>query len=287
MTFTVFDKNGDLLALNEYFSVGGGFVVTPRSLQVGGENVFYKEKDHLNANPARRQQNQGVPSETAGLLEAPTAETKTEQEPSQSTSEDRWARPPMPFSTGADLLNLCDENNLSIAQVVWENERHYMMDDEIRDKLLNIWKVMDSCIREGVTSQETHLPGGLNVKRRAPALYKRLMRGLYPQFPEGTLSSSKPLASGKGDGLVPLRPGMTFRGRRDHPLPPVPPRKTSFPAMEALSTYAMAVNEVNAAGGRIVSCLPANLLVSIVRRLTKVMTRSPHLRTALQESFQA
>lgn len=148
MTFTVFDKDGNLLALNEYFSVGGGFVVTPRSLQVGGENVFYKEKDHLNANPARRQQDHGVPSETAALLTGPEA-SGDEAGAEQSASEDRWAVPPMPFASGADLLRLCEKHNLTIAQIVWENERHYLSDEDIREKLLNIYRVMDNCIREG------------------------------------------------------------------------------------------------------------------------------------------
>lgn len=149
MTFTVFDRNGDLLALNEYFSVGGGFVVTPRSLQVGGENVFYKEKDHLNANPARRQQDHGVPTETAGLLTGPTEADDSGTEP-KSSSDDKWAVPPMPFATGADLLALCETHNLTIPQIVWENERHYLSDEEIREKLLNIYRVMDNCIREGI-----------------------------------------------------------------------------------------------------------------------------------------
>lgn len=149
MVFSVFDKNGDLLALNEYFSVGGGFVVTPRSLQVGGENAFYKEKDHLKAKPARRQQDHGVPEKEAGLLPAPAETTSDKEAGSISAREDKWAVPPMPFATGADLLDLCDKHNLSIAQIVWENERHYLSDEEIREKLLKIYRVMDNCIREG------------------------------------------------------------------------------------------------------------------------------------------
>jgi L-serine deaminase len=99
----------------------------------------------------------------------------------------------------------------------------------------------------------THLPGGLNVKRRAPALYKRLMRGLYPQFPEtGASLSAIPGRRNAQGGLVPVRGGIKLRGKLEHPLPPIPPRKTSFPAMETLSAYAMAVNEVNASGGRVV-----------------------------------
>lgn len=157
MAFTVFDKNGDLLALNEYFSVGGGFVVTPRSLRVGGENVYYKEKDHLNANPARRQQDHGVPDAVSpakalppGVIsEQPDTEESKESASEAASADEKWALPPMPFASGADLLALCEKHNLSIAQIVWENERSYLTDEDIRAKLMQIYKIMDNCIREG------------------------------------------------------------------------------------------------------------------------------------------
>lgn len=37
---------------------------------------------------------------------------------------------------------------------------------------------MDECIRTGVSTSETVLPGRLGLRRRAPMLYRRLMRGL-------------------------------------------------------------------------------------------------------------
>lgn len=52
---------------------------------------------------------------------------------------------------------------------------------------MRIWGVMDDCIRTGVSTSETTLPGRLRLRRRAPMLYKRLMRGyvsyLYHSFP--------------------------------------------------------------------------------------------------------
>ena len=42
---------------------------------------------------------------------------------------------------------------------------------------MRIWAVMDDCIRVGVTTTETTLPGRLGLRRRAPMLYRRLMRG--------------------------------------------------------------------------------------------------------------
>ena len=40
---------------------------------------------------------------------------------------------------------------------------------------------MDDCIRTGVSSSETKLPGRLQLRRRAPILYRRLMRGYVSQ----------------------------------------------------------------------------------------------------------
>lgn len=42
---------------------------------------------------------------------------------------------------------------------------------------MRIWAVMDDCIRVGVTTNEKTLPGRLGLRRRAPMLYRRLMRG--------------------------------------------------------------------------------------------------------------
>ena len=42
---------------------------------------------------------------------------------------------------------------------------------------MKIWGVMDHCIRTGVSTSETVLPGRLGLRRRAPMLYRRLMRG--------------------------------------------------------------------------------------------------------------
>lgn len=94
---------------------------------------------------------------------------------------------------------------------------------------------MDESIRSGVTSTEPLLPGEFKVRRRAPGLYKRLQKGFYPTTE-----------------IAPVP--TTAIGRHDHPLPPVPLRTTPvFPGIEYLSCMAIAVNEVNASGGRVVT----------------------------------
>lgn len=57
-------------------------------------------------------------------------------------------------------------------------------------------------------------------------------------------------------------------GSLDHPILPVPPRRMDIPAVDFLSCYATAVNEVNAAGGRIVTS-PTNGAAGIIPAVLK------------------
>jgi hypothetical protein len=282
LSFSVYNHDGDLLAVNEYFSIGGGFVVTAgwattpltdlleaevvagRSLRTGGENLYYKETDKTKADPARRRQDHGVPDQKA--IAAPGSADMTEEAEAPVAESQKWALPPYPYANGKELLQLCHDNNLTIAQIVWENEKHYLTDEEIRKKLLGIFAIMDRCIAEGVTTTETHLPGSLNLRRRAPKLYKRLMRGFYPN-----LAAEVP-TDAEGNALV--GPNKLI-GRLEHPVPAVPPRKAMFPALEWLSTYAIAVNEVNAAGGRIIVAPTAGacgVIPSVLKYVTEFVS---------------
>ena len=137
---------------------------------------------------------------------------------------------------------------------------------------------MDACIRAGVESKEKVLPGPLAVRRRAPALYSRLLRGIYREasLPSGASHSGSAgsLSSSPGiDSTPPDRPSelatlsspgcLATQGKSrivgsfQHPVMPSPPRRTNFPAIDYLSCYAIATNEQNAAGGRIVTA-PTN-----------------------------
>jgi len=122
--------------------------------------------------------------------------------------------PPHPFRTGDELLARCLEGGLSVSQLMLENERTWRSEAEIRSGLLEIWSVMEACVRRGCTT-EGILPGGLKVLRRAPGLYRRLT-----ETPEAGL-------------------------------------KDPLTALDFVSLYALAVNEENAAGGRVVTA-PTN-----------------------------
>jgi L-serine dehydratase len=81
---------------------------------------------------------------------------------------------PFPIDTNADLLHWCRKTGMSISEVVMENEGAWRPEKDTRDGIGNIWKVMRECIYRGCHS-EGMLPGGLNVKRRAAALNKKLI----------------------------------------------------------------------------------------------------------------
>ncbi|MFC9838607.1 L-serine ammonia-lyase [Rhodococcus sp. NPDC127530] len=123
---------------------------------------------------------------------------------------------PFPFTTAGELLGICESTGMSIADVAEANEAALIGADRVPEAVDRIWSAMVACIDAGV-STEGRLPGGLDVVRRAPGLYRRLG------------------AAGSG----------------------------GHEAIDWLQTYAMAVNEENAAGGRVVTA-PTNGAAGIV-----------------------
>jgi L-serine dehydratase len=130
---------------------------------------------------------------------------------------------PHPFQTGAQLLALTRATGLSIAQVMRANERHWRSDAEIDAGLRAIWQAMQQCVERGLRC-EGELPGPFKVKRRAPGLYRRLS------------------VPGAGVHL---------------------PNADPLAVMDWVNLFALAVNEENAAGGRVVTA-PTNGAAGIV-----------------------
>ncbi|KAH7922583.1 L-serine ammonia-lyase [Leucogyrophana mollusca] len=279
MRFSCFNEDGDLLATNEYFSVGGGFVVNDKTKV--DENLFYKGVDKSAVHGARLHQTHSL---SEPELDAASAQQKgPDPDP---------GHPPYPFESGDSLLALTKKHNLTIAQIVHDNERYFGLSEvDIHDKLMRIWSVMDECIRTGVTTAESTLPGRLGLRRRAPMLYRRLMRGFYPgiAMPHAPMiGSGSPLpeaidapepsdllagADTKPAGEINPTGKMSARapwviGSFDHAVLPMPPRKTMIPAVDFLSCYAIAVNEVNASGGRIVTS-PTNGAAGVIPAVLK------------------
>ena len=129
---------------------------------------------------------------------------------------------PYDFNSGAELMALCRLHGMSISELMLENEKAWRSEAEVRSGLWDIWQAMQACVNRGVEGEGV-LPGGLNVKRRAASLYRRLE------------------AMGDDAGLI----------------------ATTFSAMDWVNVYALAVNEENAAGGRMVTA-PTNGAAGII-----------------------
>ncbi|KAG0216016.1 hypothetical protein BGX31_000706 [Mortierella sp. GBA43] len=239
MRFCVFDDKGDLLATNEYFSIGGGFVVNERTQLNHGENVFYKNEQDKDSKKVVPQTRRSQDLATAAL----------------------------PFTNAQELLELCQRENMTIAQVVLENELRWRSMEEIKEKTFAIWNTMDNAIKNGCLSSDEMLPGRLRVRRRAPGLYKKLLKGLYsttPHFKDSTVSVNKSGLVGASNGLSSQVPERGI----DKVLPKRATKRLMLPALDYLSVYAIAVNEENAAGGRVVTA-PTNGAAGVIPAVLK------------------
>ncbi|BCV35999.1 MULTISPECIES: L-serine ammonia-lyase [Shewanella] len=83
------------------------------------------------------------------------------------------AQAPYDFNTASELLELCSDNGLSISSLMMANELSIAPEDEVKAKLWHIWQTMKACVEKGY-QKEGILPGGLKLRRRAPALHRRL-----------------------------------------------------------------------------------------------------------------
>ncbi|HLX55020.1 MAG TPA: L-serine ammonia-lyase [Aquella sp.] len=80
---------------------------------------------------------------------------------------------PYIFKTGDELMALCLRDNLTIAQLAFKNHQARQTEQEIKQEALAIINVMHESVLRGISIEGT-LPGGLDVRRRAPGLYKKI-----------------------------------------------------------------------------------------------------------------
>ena len=136
-------------------------------------------------------------------------------EADHALSKPERVRPPFEFSNAAELLEICEKEDISIAELAWQNEVYIHGEEELVRRLDAIWNAMKSCIEQGL-KEKGILPGYLQVTRRAADMAERL---------------------------------------------------TKFDAQEVsnewLQAYAIAVNEQNAAGMRVVTA-PTNGAAGII-----------------------
>ncbi|MCW2716789.1 L-serine ammonia-lyase [Pseudonocardia sp.] len=178
---TAHDSGGAELLARTYYSIGGGFV--------------HEEPEDGGGDGSGDSSGDG-----AGGLVADRTEVR------------------FPYRSAAELLAHCAASGLPLSGVMLANELSWRSEDQVRADLLEIWRVMRDCVRRGCEREGT-LPGGLEVRRRAPGLFRRL---------------------------------------RD-----AGPSEDTLDVMDRLSLYAMAVNEENASGGRVVTA-PTNGAAGII-----------------------
>ena len=139
---------------------------------------------------------------------------------------------PFPINTSNDLLHWCMKTGMSINEVVMENENAWRSEKQTREGLLNIWKVMSECIYRGCHT-EGILPGGLNVRRRAAELNKKLLGGKKYHDYQSWIATIR--AGGNSFKYI----------------------------LDWVSCFALAVNEENASFGRVVTA-PTNGAAGVI-----------------------
>ncbi|PCI51267.1 MAG: L-serine ammonia-lyase [Alphaproteobacteria bacterium] len=178
--FQAFDQKGDLLSRDNYYSVGGGFVVSEAEM---GKNTPDQEQHPV----------------------------------------------PYPFDSGDELLELCEQNNLSVAELMRANETVLISGQELDAGMDVIWQAMESCIDRGC-HQRGILPGGLNVERRAAQHYEDLCKSQERQLCDPAV------------------------------------------ILDWINLWALAVNEENAAGSRVVTA-PTNGAAGIIPAVLRYFDR--------------
>ena len=139
---------------------------------------------------------------------------------------------PYPFSSAAELLATAGQAGLTIAELVLANECALLEAERANSAVKPVNRPSGPVSGAGAADQiEGILPGGLNVRRRAPRLFERAL----------ALDQS------------------------DKPRDPLAP-------LDWVSLYAIAVNEENAAGGRVVTA-PTNGAAGVIPAIANYYLR--------------
>ncbi len=152
-----------------------------------------------------------------------------EVEAGQNAPSPMDAGVPYDFESGAQLLDMCQAEGLSIADLMFRNECARQPLEQVEAGIDSIAASMMACIDRGCR-QTGILPGGLNVKRRAPSIATELRE-------RQEASLSEPLGT-----------------------------------LDWINLWAIAVNEENAAGGRVVTA-PTNGAAGIIPAVLRYYER--------------
>ncbi|MEO7029908.1 MAG: L-serine ammonia-lyase [Acidobacteriaceae bacterium] len=212
--FTARATNGDTIASDVFYSVGGGFILSAAELASPG---------------SARKRIVPHPYSSAAELLALAAELHLSIAELVLANEVALLDDPTivrPISNPAKIQPLSGEAKIRVPHVPIlghgsSQPQQLSPEAQIKSAILTLWHTMESCIARGIATEGT-LPGGLNVRRRAPGLARRLER-------------------------------LDADAKSRDPLAP----------MDSVTLVAMAVNEENAAGGRVVTA-PTNGAAGVI-----------------------
>ncbi|OFE11914.1 L-serine ammonia-lyase [Pseudohongiella acticola] len=152
-----------------------------------------------------------------------------------------------PVESAQELSQWCQQSGLPISGVVAENETAWRSPAATRDAVMQIWQVMADCLYKGCHTSGV-LPGGLRVTRRAATLNSRLL-------PNATYSDYESWRQAIRDGGE----GFAY-------------------TLDWVSCFALAVNEQNAAFGRVVTA-PTNGAAGVIPAVLQyLLTFAPGIR---------
>jgi L-serine dehydratase len=147
---------------------------------------------------------------------------------------------PYPIDTSADLLKWTGSTGLPVSEIVYRNELSVQPAEKVNQRIRLIWEVMQNCIFLGCHS-EGSLPGGLNVKRRAAGINRKLL--------------SHDNAGNMNEWIRQITAGQFGFSE----------------ILKWVSCFALAVNEENAAFGRVVTA-PTNGAAGVIPAVLFYMT---------------
>ncbi len=150
----------------------------------------------------------------------------------ENGSEKEQVDLPFPVEKASELLHWCLSTGLKVSEVVMENEAAWRTEAETKKGILEHFTVMKECTYRGCHTPG-FLPGGLDVARRAVALNKRLLAGKSYTDYESWIVAIK--NGGNGFNYT----------------------------LDWVSCFALAVNEENAAFGRVVTA-PTNGAAGVI-----------------------
>lgn len=148
--------------------------------------------------------------------------------------------PPHPFGSGAELLARCAAAGLGVADLVRANEEAMRPRAELDARLDEIWRAMNQCILAGLEG-EGILPGGLGVPRRAGRLFRELKAREAAALGWDAAADDCPVAPRQADPLL---------------------------VIDWVNLFALAVNEENASGHRVVTA-PTNGAAGVIPAVLK------------------